>query len=76
MVGEPLAADAAFIQPEGLNLRAHRAVQQQNSLGEERIEQVGFVPVHVENHFSWRPLWEADLRIDPVDDAKVRDLRK
>ncbi len=43
MAGEPLAADAALVEPEGLNLRAHRAIEHQDPLREQRIEQVGFV---------------------------------
>ena len=38
VVGEPLAADGRLVEPQGLNLRAHRAVEHQNPLGEQRFE--------------------------------------
>ena len=43
MVGEALAADGPLVEPEGLDLRAHRAVEHQNPLGEQRFEQVGLI---------------------------------
>ena len=43
MVGEPLAADGRLVEAQGLDLRAHGAVEHQNPLVEEGFEQVGFV---------------------------------
>ena len=43
MAGKSLAAHGPFIQAEGLDLRAHRAIEQQDALGEQRFELVGFI---------------------------------
>ena len=43
VAGEALAADGGFVEAKGLDLRAHGAVEQQDALGEQRFELVGFV---------------------------------
>jgi len=34
VIGEAIAPHRAFVEAEGLNLRAHRAIQQQDALGQ------------------------------------------
>src|SRR4029079_9825366 len=43
VVGKPLTADRFLGEPQSLELRPHRAVEHENSLGQKRFEQVGFV---------------------------------
>jgi hypothetical protein len=68
--GKPLAADGSLIQLQRLNLRPHRAVEHENSLGEEGLQLVGFVVCHGRKH---NPNGNS-LRIDPVHYLKVRNL--
>ena len=35
MARKPLAADGGFVQAEGLNLRAHRAIEEKDALCEQ-----------------------------------------
>ena len=74
MAGKPLAAHAALVQPERLDLRAHRAVEDQNPLGEQRFEQVGFVDDGLRG--SWNLQSEITTEVDgshgelPWDEGK------
>ena len=43
VVGEALAADGGLVEPQGLDLRAHRAVENENPLVQERFEAGGLV---------------------------------